>query len=98
MKTPWFNEDHEIFRKTVRKFMETELAPHAEEWEEQKDFPNWVFKRAGEMGFIGITYPEDVGGSGCDVSGDQGRVAFCFARSYGHRNVRDRCAGGAMGA
>jgi len=74
MKTPWFNEDHEIFRRTVRKFMETELAPHAEEWEEQKDFPNWVFKRAGEMGFIGITYPEEVGGSGCDYFY---KVVFC---------------------
>jgi citronellyl-CoA dehydrogenase len=66
MKNPWFKEEHEIFRKTVRKFMETELAPHAEEWEEKKDFPNWVFSRAGEMGFLGITYPEAVGGSGCD--------------------------------
>ncbi len=66
MKNPWFKEEHEIFRKTVRKFMEKELAPHADEWEEEKDFPNWVFKRAGEMGFLGITYPEEVGGSGCD--------------------------------
>ena len=66
MENPWFKEEHEIFRKTVRKFMETELAPHAEEWEEKKDFPNWVFNRAGEMGFLGITYPEEVGGSGCD--------------------------------
>jgi citronellyl-CoA dehydrogenase len=66
MKNPWFKEEHEIFRKTVRKFMEAELAPHSEEWEEKKDFPDWVFKRAGEMGFLGITYPEDVGGSGCD--------------------------------
>jgi citronellyl-CoA dehydrogenase len=66
MKNPWFREEHEIFRKTVRKFMEAELAPHSEEWEEKKDFPNWVFKRAGEMGFLGITYPEEVGGSGCD--------------------------------
>ena len=66
MKNPWFKEEHEIFRKTVRKFMEAELAPHCEEWEEKKDFPDWVFKRAGEMGFLGITYPEEVGGSGCD--------------------------------
>jgi len=67
MITPWFKEEHEIFRKTVRKFMETEFAPHADDWEEKKDFPNWVFKRAGEMGFIGLTYPEEVGGSGCDT-------------------------------
>jgi citronellyl-CoA dehydrogenase len=46
--------------------MEKELAPHAPEWEDDKDFPDWVFKRAGELGFLGITYPEEVGGSGCD--------------------------------
>lgn len=66
MKNPWFKEEHEIFRNTVRRWAENELAPHADEWEEKKDFPNWVFKRAGELGFLGITYPEDVGGSGCD--------------------------------
>ena len=74
MKNPWFKEEHEIFRKTVRKFMETELAPHAEEWEEKKDFPNWVFKRAGDMGFIGIAYPEEWGGSACDYFY---KVVFC---------------------
>lgn len=66
MKNPWFKEEHEIFRNTVRRWAENELAPHAEEWEEKKDFPNWVFRRAGELGFLGITYPEEVGGSGCD--------------------------------
>jgi alkylation response protein AidB-like acyl-CoA dehydrogenase len=66
MKSPWFKEEHEMFRRTVRKFMETEFAPHADEWEEAKDFPNWVFKRAGEMGFLGLTFPEEVGGLGCD--------------------------------
>ena len=54
--------------------METELAPHAEEWEEKKDFPNWVFKRTGDLGFLGITYPQDVGGSGCDYFY---KVVFC---------------------
>jgi citronellyl-CoA dehydrogenase len=74
MKSPWFKEEHEIFRSTVRSFMEKELAPHAAEWEAQRDFPNWVFKRAGEMGFLGITYPEDVGGSACDYFY---KVVFC---------------------
>ena len=61
MKSPWFKEEHEIFRKTVRSFMEKELAPHSEEWEEKKDFPDWVFKRTGEMGFLGITYRRSFG-------------------------------------
>jgi len=66
MKSPWFNEDHEMLRSTVRKFVTNELAPHAEEWEKEGNFPNWVFKRAGELGLIGITYPEQYGGSACD--------------------------------
>ncbi len=61
-----FTEDHEIFRKTLRTFCEHELAPHADEWERDEIFPRWVFNRFGEMGFFGIRYPEDVGGSGLD--------------------------------
>jgi citronellyl-CoA dehydrogenase len=84
MKNPWFKEEHKIFRKTVRKFMETELAPHAEEWEAKKDFPNWVFNRAGEMGFLGITYPEEVGGSGCD---------YFYKTVYCEELPRSNCGG-----
>jgi len=61
-----FTEEHEQFRKTVRAFAEKELAPHAEEWEEAELFPNWVFKRAGELGILGAHYPEEHGGSGGD--------------------------------
>jgi citronellyl-CoA dehydrogenase len=61
-----FTEDHEIFRKTLRKFCEDELAPHADEWERDELFPRWVFNRFGEMGYFGIRYPEEVGGSGLD--------------------------------
>jgi citronellyl-CoA dehydrogenase len=65
MPTP-FSEDHQHFRKTVRQFCEKELAPHAEEWERDELFPNWVFERAGQLGIFGAHYPEDVGGAGGD--------------------------------
>src|SRR6185437_16280708 len=65
MPTP-FKEDHQQFRQTVRQFCERELAPHVAEWERDELFPNWVFKRAGELGIIGAHYPEDVGGAGGD--------------------------------
>jgi citronellyl-CoA dehydrogenase len=65
MPTP-FSEDHQQFRKTVRQFCEKELAPHTEEWERDELFPNWVFKRAGELGIFGAHYPEEVGGAGGD--------------------------------
>ncbi len=61
-----FTEDHQQFRKTVRAFAEKELAPHAEEWERDELFPNWVFKRAGELGIFGAHFPEEHGGAGLD--------------------------------
>jgi citronellyl-CoA dehydrogenase len=61
-----FSEEHEQFRRTVRQFCEKELAPHASEWERDELFPNWVFKRAGELGILGAHYPAAVGGAGGD--------------------------------
>jgi alkylation response protein AidB-like acyl-CoA dehydrogenase len=60
-----FNEEHEQLRDSIRRFAQTELAPHAEEWEETT-FPDWVFKRMGELGFLGLSYPEEYGGQGGD--------------------------------
>jgi len=66
MKHPMFTVDHDLFRETVRKFVEKELVPHAEEWEEKEEFPTWVFRRMGELGFLGLQYPEEYGGQNCD--------------------------------
>ncbi len=57
-----FQPVHEDFRKTVREFVENELAPHADEWEEAEEFPREVFLRMGELGFLGMSYPEEYGG------------------------------------
>ena len=65
MITP-FREEHELFRRQCRRFVEKELAPHAMEWEAKKDFPNEVFRRVGEMGYHGILIPEEYEGSGGD--------------------------------
>jgi citronellyl-CoA dehydrogenase len=61
-----FTEEHEQFRKSVREFCQRELAPYAEQWDEEGIFPKELFKRFGEMGFFGIHYPEAYGGSGLD--------------------------------
>ncbi len=63
---PLFTPEHEAFRQAVRSFVESELAPHADEWEREGHFPDWVFKRMGDLGFLGVRYPVEYGGSGGD--------------------------------
>ena len=60
-----FTEEHEALRESIRAFVTKELAPHAEEWEETT-FPDWVFRRMGELGFLGLDKPERYGGQGGD--------------------------------
>lgn len=66
MTDTMFTAEHEEMRRVIRKFVATELAPHALEWEEAEMFPSHVFKRMGELGFLGLAYPEEYGGSGGD--------------------------------
>jgi len=61
-----FSREHEELRRSIRTFVENELAPNAAEWEKDKYFPDWVFNRMGELGFLGIAYPEEYGGGGGD--------------------------------
>jgi citronellyl-CoA dehydrogenase len=63
---PQFTDEHQIFRKSVRAFVDQELAPHAEQWEEDGIFPRWVFDKMGELGYLGIRVDEEYGGSGLD--------------------------------
>jgi alkylation response protein AidB-like acyl-CoA dehydrogenase len=60
-----FDDTHQQLRESIRRFAQKELAPHAEEWEETT-FPNWVFERMGELGFLGLDKPEEYGGQGGD--------------------------------
>src|SRR5829696_4233220 len=60
-----FTEEHHQLRESIRAFVTKELAPHAEEWEETT-FPDSVFARMGELGFLGLSYPEEYGGQGGD--------------------------------
>lgn len=62
-----FTEDHDVFRRSVRRFLESEVAPHAEAWEAAGRIPREVFRRMGELGFLGITAPPEYGGQGGDL-------------------------------
>jgi alkylation response protein AidB-like acyl-CoA dehydrogenase len=63
---PLFTDEHDELRRSVRAFVESELAPHAVDWEREQDFPNWVFKRMGDLGLLGLRYPVELGGQGGD--------------------------------
>jgi alkylation response protein AidB-like acyl-CoA dehydrogenase len=58
-------DEHEALRESIGSFANRELAPHSDEWE-RDGFPDWVFKRMGELGFLGIYFPEEYGGQGGD--------------------------------
>ncbi len=82
-----FNDEHEQLRESIRSFVVKELTPHAEEWEETT-FPDWVFQRMGELGLLGLTYPEAYGGQGGDYY-----CALVLAEEMTHSN----CGGLNMG-
>lgn len=70
----YFTEEHEIFREQVRNFVNKEILPFIDQWEEEELFPKSLYRRMGELGFLGIRYPEKYGGSNGDI---WMTLAFC---------------------
>lgn len=62
----YFNEEHESFRKTIRQFLEAEAIPNIDQWELDGKIPREFWKKFGEMGYFGLCYPEQYGGSNLD--------------------------------
>jgi alkylation response protein AidB-like acyl-CoA dehydrogenase len=67
MRSAYFTPDHDTFRASVRRFLEQEVAPQAERWETERRIPREIFRRMGELGFLGILYPPEAGGAGGDL-------------------------------
>ena len=82
-----FTDEHEQLRDSIRRFVIKELQPHAEEWEEST-FPDSVFARMGELGFLGLDKPEAYGGQGGDYY-----TSLVLAEEMAHAH----CGGLAMG-
>jgi alkylation response protein AidB-like acyl-CoA dehydrogenase len=82
-----FNDEHEQLRESITNFAIKELAPHADEWEETT-FPDSVFRRMGELGFLGLDKPESYGGQGGD---------YFSAIVLGEAIANANCGGLAMG-
>src|SRR4051812_26016774 len=83
-REPFFTEEHDMFRKTVRAFVETEIAPHVNEWEEEEIFPREVFKKFGDQGLLGLKYAPELGGLGLD---------YWFTVVMAEELVHTKCAG-----
>lgn len=68
MEKEWlFEEEHRMFRETVRRWVASEIVPNADEWEEKGEFPLELYKKAAEIGLFGGGLPEEYGGVGGDL-------------------------------
>jgi citronellyl-CoA dehydrogenase len=75
-----YTHEHLEIQKTLKRFIDDEINPHVDEWEEAEIFPaHQVFKRLGELGLLGLTKPEAYGGAGLDYS-----YAMAMAEALGH--------------
>lgn len=59
----YFDESHQLVRDSVRRFVEREILPYIDDWEEAEEFPRELYRKAGAAGILGIGYPEAFGGS-----------------------------------
>ena len=69
LRSAYFSEEHEMLRAQLRRFVETEIKPHALAWEEQGFTPREVLRKMGELGFLGIRYPAAYGGAEMNTLG-----------------------------
>ena len=66
MPLPTFTDEHEMLRRTVRAFVEKEVVPHVDGWEEDGRIPRAFWRRLGELGLLGLEFPAEYGGGGGD--------------------------------
>ena len=63
----YFSEEHDLFRQAFRDFLKKEVTPHLDEWEEAREVPREIYRKFGEMGYLGLEFLEKYGGSETDV-------------------------------
>src|SRR6266508_360582 len=61
-----FTQEHEMLRKRIRAFVEKEVTPHVQAWEDAGQIPKTFWRRLGELGFLGLEFPTEYGGAGGD--------------------------------
>lgn len=63
----YFTEEHNLFRESLREFLQKEVVPHIEKWEETGNIDRFIWKKFGDMGYFGLAYPEAYGGLDLDL-------------------------------
>lgn len=74
MSSYYFQEEHQMFRDSLRAFLDAEVRPNIDQWEEDRQIPKELWKKMGAQGYLGLGYPEEYGGSSLDFFYD---VIFC---------------------
>tara|TARA_B100000795_G_scaffold98945_1_gene72701 strand:- start:321 stop:1478 length:1158 start_codon:yes stop_codon:yes gene_type:complete len=63
----YFTEEHEAFRASFKEFLQKEVVPHIEKWEKSGSIERFIWKKFGEMGYFGLSTPEEYGGMDLDL-------------------------------
>ena len=63
----YFTEEHELFRKSFKDFLQKEVVPHIEKWENEGTIERFIWEKFGEMGYFGLYQPEKFGGMDLDL-------------------------------
>lgn len=64
---PYFDETHHALRDSIKRFVDKEILPNIDDWEEENTFPREIYKMAGDAGFLGIGFDEKYGGTKADI-------------------------------
>ena len=67
MNSMYFTEEHQLFRESLKDFLQKEVVPHIEKWEETGTIERFIWSKMGEMGYFGLAYPEAYGGLDLDI-------------------------------
>jgi len=67
MNSMYFTEEHEVFRASFKDFLQKEVVPHIEKWEKTGSIERFIWKKFGEMGYFGLSTPEEYGGMDLDL-------------------------------
>ena len=67
MESMYFNEEHQLFRESLKDFLKKEVVPHIDKWEKTGTIERFIWAKFGEMGYFGLAYPEEYGGLDLDI-------------------------------